>query len=121
MVNANSGTFKSFFGAVAVPILDKGDGTISTVTHDWANAAAGMGGGLAITILRLQIRNRRVDVAKERLAELAIANNAQFVFFLDDDVIPPPDALMKMLKLWKSDPKYNIISGVYFSKSDPTI
>jgi hypothetical protein len=29
-----NGTFRSYFGAVVVPILDKGDGTISNVTHD---------------------------------------------------------------------------------------
>jgi SAM-dependent methyltransferase len=114
-----SGTFRSYWGAVAVPILDKGDGTISTVTHDWSNATAGLSGGLAITILRLQIRNYRVDIAKERLAELAISNNCDFVFFLDDDVICPPDTLIKMIRLWRSDPKYKIISGVYWSKSDP--
>lgn len=116
-----SGTFRSYWGAVAVPILDKGDGTISNVTHDWSNAAAGLSGGLAITILRLQIKNYRVDIAKERLAELAISNNCDFVFFLDDDVICPPDTLIKMIRLWRSDPKYKIISGVYWSKSEPSM
>jgi len=115
------GTFRSYFGAVAVPILDKGDGTISNVTHDWANATAALGGGLAVTVLRLQIRNYKVDIAKERLAELALANHVQWVFFLDDDVIPPPDTLLKMVRLWRSDPKYKVISGVYWSKSDPPV
>jgi predicted SAM-dependent methyltransferase len=115
------GTFRSYFGAVAVPILDKGDGTISNVTHDWANAMAALSGGLAVTILRLQIRNYRSDVAKERLAEMALANHCDFVYFADDDVIPPPDTLIKMVRLWRSDPKYKIISGIYWSKSDPPV
>lgn len=113
------GTFRSYWGAIAVPILDKGNGQISNVTHDWANATAALSGGLAITIMRLSIRNHRVDLAKERLAEMAVANGCQFVLFIDDDVIPPADGLMKMIKLWKSDPKYKIITGVYWSKSDP--
>jgi len=116
---AFEGTFRSYFGAVCVPILDNGDGTVSNVTHDWANSAASLGGGLAVTVLRLQIRNFRVDLAKERLAELALANHVHWMFFLDDDVICPPDTLLKMIKLWRSDPKYKVISGVYWSKSDP--
>ena len=113
------GTFRSYFGAICVPILDHGDGTIENVTHDWANAMAGLSGGLAITVMRLQIRNYRVDIAKQRLVEMAIQNNCQWIYMADDDVIPPGDALLKMLRLWKSDPKYKVISGVYFSKSEP--
>lgn len=120
-MSALNGTFRSYFGAICVPILDKGDGTISNVTHDWANAAAGLGGGLAVTVLRLQLRNQRVDLAKERLAEMALQNNVDWLFFLDDDVVPPPDTIMKMVQLWRSDPKYKIISGVYWSKSDPPV
>ncbi len=120
-MSALAGTFRSYFGAVCVPILDKADGTISNVTHDWANATSALGGGLAITILRLQIRNYRVDIAKQKLAEMAVANNCQFLFMLDDDVLCPPDTLLKMIKLWKSDPKYKIISGVYWSKSNPPL
>lgn len=115
------GTFRSYFGAVCVPILDKADGTISNVTHDWANAMGSLGAGLAVTTMRLQIRNKRVDLAKERLAELALKNNCQWAFFVDDDTIPPPDTLLKMIKLWKSDPKYKVISGVYWSKSNPPV
>lgn len=113
------GTFRSYWGAIGVPVLDKGDGTISGVTHDWANATASLSGGLAITVMRMNVRNLRVDVAKERICEMAIQNGCQFVLLIDDDVIPPHDGLMKMLRLWKSDAKYSIISGVYFSKSDP--
>lgn len=115
------GTFRSYYGAVLVPVLDKGNGTISNVTHDWASASAALGGGLAVTIQRMSIRNYRVDIAKERLAEMAIANGCQFMMFLDDDVLPPTDALMKMINLWRSDPKYKIISGVYWSKSPTSV
>ncbi|MCG3204073.1 MAG: hypothetical protein KCHDKBKB_00776 [Elusimicrobia bacterium] len=116
-----NGTFRSYFGAIAVPVLDPGNGTISNVTHDWSNAMAGLGGGLGVTVLRLEIKNYRVDIAKERLVEQAIKNNCQWILFVDDDTIPPGDALMKMIKLWRSDPKYKVISGVYWSKSDPSV
>ena len=115
------GTFRSYFGAICVPILDPGDGTISNVTHDWSNATSTLGAGLAVTVLRLQIKNRRVDIAKERLAELCLKNKVQWAFFLDDDTIPPSNTLLKMIKLWRSDSKYKVISGVYWSKSNPPV
>jgi predicted SAM-dependent methyltransferase len=115
------GTFRSYFGAIGIPTLDSGDGSASHVTHEWANAVSALGGGLAITTMRIQQRNRRVDIAKNMIVESAIKNGCQFVLLIDDDVMPPPDGLMKMLRLWKSHPKYKIISGVYWSKSDPTM
>lgn len=116
-----NGTFRSYWGAVGIPVLDKGDGNISLVTHDWANASSALSGGLAITLLRLQIKNYRVDIAKEKLCEMAIKNNCQFIFLLDDDTIPPSDTLIKMIKLWKSGDQYKVISGVYWSKSEPSV
>lgn len=118
-MSATNGAFRSYWGAIGVPILDKGDGTISNVTHDWANATAGLSGGLAITIMRLSIKNYRVDIAKERLAEMAVANGCQFILFIDDDVVPPADGLLKMIKRWREDPKYGLQTGIYFSKSEP--
>jgi len=115
-----NGTFRSYFGAIAVPILDKGNGQISCVTHDWANAMGSLGGGLAVTNIRLEVRNKRVDIAKEQLVDEALKNNCEFIIFIDDDTIPPSDALMKMITLWKNDPDKKIISGVYWSKSDPS-
>ena len=114
------GIFKSYFGAIAVPTLDRGDGTISTVTHDWSNATASIGGGLAVTILRLNVKNRDVAKAKQAMAEQAIASGCQFIFYIDDDVLIPQDALMKMIQRWRQDPeKYKIQNGVYWSKSEP--
>lgn len=114
------GLFKSYFGAICVPQIDKADGTISSVTHDWANAAAGLGGGLAVTVLRLNVKNRKVGEAKQAMAEMAVNSGCQWAFFLDDDVLVPPDALMKMIQRWRQDPeKYKIQNGVYWSKSEP--
>lgn len=114
------GLFRSYFGAICVPQIDKGDGTISSVTHDWANAMSSVGGGLAVTVLRLNIRNRSVGQAKQAMAEMAVASGCQWAFFVDDDVLVPGDALMKMIQRWRMDPqKYAIQNGVYWSKSEP--
>jgi len=113
------GLFKSYFGAICVPQLDNANGEVSKVTHDWAHSMAGIGGGLAVTVLRLSVKNREVGQAKEKLVEQALAHNVQWLFFVDDDVLIPPDALMKMIQRWKQDDKYQIQNGVYWSKSEP--
>lgn len=114
------GLFRSYFGAICVPVLDKGNGEISNVTHDWADAMGGLGGGLAVTVLKLKVKNRSVGQAKQMLAETAVASGCQWVLFVDDDVLVPGDALMKMIKRWRMDPeKYAIQNGVYWSKSEP--
>ena len=116
----HDGLFRSYFGAICVPQLDKGDGTISNVTHDWANAMSSLGGGLAVTVLKLSIKNRSVGQAKQAMAEMAVASGCQWVLFVDDDVLVPGDALMKMIQRWRQDPeKYAIQNGVYWSKSEP--
>lgn len=114
------GSFRRYLGALCVPVVDTPHGK-SVVTHEWAGASANMGAGLAVTMNRMYVKNYRVDIAKEKLAEQALANNCKFALFLDDDVIPPGDALLKMVELWRSDPKYKVISGVYWSKSVPSV
>lgn len=114
------GLFKSYFGAICVPQIDSANGQIAHVTHDWAHATSGIGGGLAVTMIRLSVRNREVGQAKEKLVEQALAHNVKFLFFIDDDVLVPGDALMKMIQRWRQDPeKYAIQNGVYWSKSEP--
>src|SRR5260221_2938867 len=44
----------------------------------------------------------------------ALKNNCTHVFFLDDDMIPPPDTLLKLLKHDK-----DIVSGLYLLRSFP--
>ncbi len=54
--------------------------------------------------------------AKSRnlIIEQALKNNCTHVFFLDDDMIPPPDTLLKLLKHDK-----DIVSGLYLLRSFP--
>ena len=59
---------------------------------------------------------RPVDVAskKQYIAEYAVDLGAEWVLFLDDDVIFPPNTLIQLLHRNK-----DIVGGVYWSKSEP--
>lgn len=53
-----------------------------------------------------------VDVARNRLVKDAREMGAKYLFFLDDDVLPPPEALMTLM--WWRLP---IVSGLYWAKT----
>jgi predicted SAM-dependent methyltransferase len=52
--------------------------------------------------------------ARNEIVEFALSQGANYIYWLDDDVIPPPDAFLKMYKH-----RVDIINGVYWSKSNP--
>lgn len=57
-----------------------------------------------------------VAAKKQFIAEFAVESGAEWVFFLDDDVIFPPNSLLQLLSRNK-----DIIGGVYWSKSSPPV
>ena len=52
--------------------------------------------------------------ARNEIVQYALDQNANYIYWLDDDVIAPPDAFMKMYHHQR-----DIINGVYWSKSNP--
>lgn len=54
------------------------------------------------------------DHARNECCLEALGNGYKYVFFLDDDVIPPPDTLMRLI-----DRKLPIVSGTYFRRNAP--
>lgn len=65
--------------------------------------------------------NRGVDpnsvaAKKQLIAEFAVENGADWVLYLDDDVIFPPNSLLQLLSRNK-----DIVGGVYWSKSQPPV
>lgn len=52
--------------------------------------------------------------ARNEIVDYAIRADIDYIYWLDDDVIPPPDAF---LKLWRHNK--DIINGVYWSKCNP--
>lgn len=57
-----------------------------------------------------------VGSKKQEIAEFAVEQGADWVLFIDDDVIFPPNTLLQLLSRNK-----DIVGGVYWSKSDPPV
>lgn len=54
------------------------------------------------------------DHARNTACEQALEGKYEWLFFLDDDVIPPPDVFPRLVSRGK-----DIISGLYYRRADP--
>jgi len=68
----------------------------------------------------LSVRGLPVEKARERLVEEALKVKAKYLWFIDDDTIPPPNALRRLVYILDNYPEIKAIGGVYVTKSDPT-
>ena len=69
------------------------------------------------TVVAFQISSL-VYTARNELAKTAIQLNADFVLWLDSDMVFEPDILERLLKDYQ-DKKGDIISGIYFRRVSP--
>jgi GT2 family glycosyltransferase len=60
-----------------------------------------------------------VAEAQNIIVDLAVAQDFQWVFFLEDDVVLPVDAFIRLNEYMKSE-EYPIVSGLYFIKCTPS-
>lgn len=62
----------------------------------------------------------RIDVARNQIVEKALRDGAEHILFLDTDVLFPPTAFMSLLMRQRNNPDHKIVSGVYWSKCNPS-
>lgn len=60
------------------------------------------------------VLNKPIAEARNEIVQYALDQGANYIYWLDDDVIAPPDAFLKMFMSGK-----DIVNGVYWSKSNP--
>jgi SAM-dependent methyltransferase len=60
------------------------------------------------------VLNKPIAEARNEIVQFALDQGSNYIFWVDDDVIPPPDAFLKLYNHRK-----DIINGVYWSKSNP--
>ena len=68
------------------------------------------------------VLGKRIDEARNEVAEYVVnaSDKPRFLFFLDDDVIMPPDTLKRLVHRMDNLPSdVGAVSGVYYSKSEP--
>lgn len=101
-----------------VPNILIGIPNVGHMTPEWALALCQLRSQTPFPIGFSFPRGLPFDVARNNVVDVALGKNAQgakydYVFFLDSDVIVPPDAIVRLY-----DSHFPIISGVYHSKRD---
>lgn len=92
--------------AIAVPSL-------GMVSVPWHNRIIMLGIPMNTQHCRMFVVGKPVDKARNELVKAALESNCSHVFFIDDDVLIPPDALIRL-----HAHKRDIVGGVYFTKDD---
>jgi predicted SAM-dependent methyltransferase len=86
-------------------------GMVSTY---FAQARQAMGFPLVSSSIDKYVLNKPIAEARNEIVEFALSQGANYIYWLDDDVIAPPDSFLRLFRHGK-----DIINGVYWSKSNP--
>lgn len=60
-----------------------------------------------------------VDEARNSCVEFAREQKSKYLFFLDEDTVPPTETVRKFVYLMENNPGIDVLGGVYFSKCMP--
>jgi hypothetical protein len=94
----------------------------------WIDAMAGLQMPLGSALGRIWIEDETIAAARNALCERALADDADYLVMLGDDVLPPANMLLSMLASVGKDlpvehgqtARCSLLTGVYWTKSYPT-
>ena len=86
---------------------------------DWAFAFHALTPPMNYNLRYGYVKNLPVDQARNTLIQMALKDNCEFIFFVDEDVTPPNHALRQLLFTARHYPKAAIIGGIYCHKDPP--
>lgn len=89
------------------------------VPPEWAWTLMNLHPPMNYNVRYAQILGKPVDVAREWLAEQAVAQGCKYLFFLGDDVTAPGHALRQLIYQMEHHPDAAVIGGIYCLKTDP--
>ena len=67
-----------------------------------------------------RIHGHMVDYARTLLTQYALEKEADYILFLDDDIIPPIDGLCKLITNITNNKNIGAVSGDYYLKGEPS-
>jgi predicted SAM-dependent methyltransferase len=64
------------------------------------------------------VEGKPVDEARNMMCSWAIENKLKYMFFLDEDTVPPTYTLRRLIFMMENNPQMDVLGGVYFSKCE---
>lgn len=101
--------------------LPDGSWVGDTVTTDWHYARMSLALGTNIVTVTLMENGKEVGEARDSAARRCLKHTPrpEYLFFLDDDVVPSSDAFLKLFARAKWTPDVDVFCGVYTVKGGP--
>ena len=99
-------------GNIIMTALASGSGYVST--NFWLSDT--IQAPMNTTMTRGCIKGKPVDEARNELVKYARLIGAKYIFFIDDDVLVPHNALIRLFGL-----KTGVATGVYYTKTQPSV
>jgi len=59
-----------------------------------------------------------IPAQREIIMQDALEGGYDYLFFVDDDIVLPPDALERLLETIESDPQTAVVGGLYYSRDE---
>jgi len=79
----------------------------------------GLDAPINYNIVFVTTQGMKVDDARNYLAREALKQKCKYLFFLGDDVVPPPHVIRRFIFLMENNPDIQVIGGIYCVKCDP--
>jgi len=88
------------------------------VQPEWAMAFANMHPPMNMNTQYMTVKGDPVDLARNKIANAALANNAKYLYFLGDDTTPPPHTLRQLIYRMEHMPEVGVMGGIYCIKQE---
>lgn len=89
------------------------------VRREWALALATVGWPIGISVMHMAVTDRPVSEAREIVCDQAVAVEAPYIWFLDDDTVPTSSAIRHLSYALDQNPTAAVCGGIYCGKTDP--
>ena len=102
-----------------MPLVKKSDGQLGLqhITVEWQRHRNALGFPTNINFYEICADGMEVGDARNHAANKALEVNAEFLLFIDSDVLIQYDALKKLLMRARHYPDHDIFSGIYCTKN----
>lgn len=90
---------------------------VDTITVEWMRARMALMSPFGWNWIELACHGLSIDAARTYAVQHCIEHKVPYLFFLDDDVIPPAFALHQLCQRMLNNPDVDFCSGVYCCKS----
>lgn len=91
-----------------------------TVRREWAHAMMTLAWPLNVTIMHSVVVDQSIADARNLICRQAQEVEAKYVWFVDDDTVPPNAAIRMLMYHLDQNPEALAIGGIYCCKTEPT-